>query len=44
MHIESTMVMPIELSKKLLKSGTTTIIADPHELVNVKGASAIDFY
>ena len=43
MHIESTMVMPIELSKKLLKSGTTTIIADPHELVNVKGASAIDF-
>lgn len=43
MHIESTMVMPIELSKKLLKSGTTTIIADPHELVNVKGTSAIDF-
>ncbi|MGO1043645.1 adenine deaminase [Clostridioides difficile] len=43
MHIESTMVMPIELSKKLLKSGTTTVIADPHELVNVKGASAIDF-
>ncbi|KPI49777.1 adenine deaminase [Clostridioides difficile] len=43
MHIESTMVMPIELSKKLLKSGTTTIIADPHELVNVKGANAIDF-
>lgn len=43
MHIESTMVMPIELSKKLLKSGTTTIIADPHELVNVKGARAIDF-
>ena len=43
MHIESTMVMPIELSKKLLKSGTTTIIADPHELVNVKGVSAIDF-
>ncbi|MGX9756932.1 adenine deaminase [Clostridioides difficile] len=43
MHIESTMVMPIELSKKLLKSGTTTVIADPHELVNVKGANAIDF-
>lgn len=43
MHIESTMVMPIELSRKLLKSGTTTVIADPHELVNVKGASAIDF-
>lgn len=43
MHIESTMVMPLELSKEILKSGTTTIIADPHELVNVKGAEGFDF-
>lgn len=43
MHIESTMVMPIELSKRVIKSGTTTLIADPHELVNVKGESAIEF-
>lgn len=43
MHIESTMVMPYELSKKLLRAGTTTIIADPHELVNVKGTDALDF-
>ncbi|MFZ2539890.1 MAG: adenine deaminase [Oscillospiraceae bacterium] len=43
MHIESSMVMPLEFAKAVLPSGTTTIIADPHELVNVKGASAIDF-
>jgi adenine deaminase len=43
MHIESTMVMPFELSTEVLKSGTTTLIADPHELVNVAGAKAVDF-
>lgn len=42
-HIESTLTMPGELSKALLKSGTTTLIADPHELVNVKGKEALDF-
>lgn len=43
MHMESTMVMPQELSKVILKWGTTTLIADPHELVNVKGEKALDF-
>lgn len=43
MHIESTMVMPLELSKMLLSAGTTTVIADPHELVNVKGEEGLDF-
>lgn len=43
MHIESSMVTPCELAKAILPSGTTTIIADPHELVNVKGSDAIDF-
>ncbi|MFW5647002.1 MAG: adenine deaminase [Acetivibrio ethanolgignens] len=42
-HIESTLAMPGELSKAVLKSGTTTLIADPHELVNVKGKKALDF-
>ncbi|AYD40396.1 adenine deaminase [Clostridium fermenticellae] len=43
MHLESTMVMPNELSKVILKFGTTTLIADPHEMVNVKGEAALDF-
>lgn len=44
MHIESTMVMPGELTRAILASGTTTVIADPHELVNVAGARAMDFF
>ncbi len=43
MHMESTMVLPSELAKMILKHGTTTLIADPHELVNVKGKEALDF-
>lgn len=42
-HIESTMILPLELSKMILPSGTTTLIADPHEIVNVKGGEALDF-
>ncbi len=44
MHIESTMVMPNELAKSILKWGTTTLIADPHEIVNVKGEKALEFF
>ncbi len=41
MHIESTLASPCELGREVLKKGTTTCIADPHELVNVKGAAAL---
>ncbi len=43
MHMESTMVTPDVLSEELLKRGTTTVIADPHEMVNVKGSQAFRF-
>lgn len=43
MHMESSMVLPNELSKVLLRAGTTTIIADPHEMVNVAGTAALDW-
>lgn len=42
-HIESTMVLPRELVGMVLPSGTTTLIADPHEIVNVGGAQAMQF-
>ncbi|MDY4899998.1 MAG: hypothetical protein SO194_04220, partial [Sodaliphilus sp.] len=35
MHIESSMVLPATFGKAVLPWGTTTVIADPHELVNV---------
>lgn len=43
MHIESTMNAPLELTKELVKKGTTTIIADPHEIVNVSGQAGMDY-
>ncbi|EKC57488.1 adenine deaminase, partial [human gut metagenome] len=34
-HIESSFVSPEEFSRLVVPHGTTTIIADPHEIVNV---------
>lgn len=42
-HIESTMLLPEELAKICIVHGTTTIIADPHEIANVCGADGIHF-
>lgn len=42
-HIESTMVTPSEFAKAVLPHGTTTIIADPHEIANVCGINGIHF-
>lgn len=43
MHIESTMVTPFELARAIVPTGTTTIIADPHEIVNVAGKTGLDY-
>lgn len=42
-HIESTMLLPEELAKICVVHGTTTIIADPHEIANVCGSDGIRF-
>jgi adenine deaminase len=42
-HIESSMVSPPEFAKAVLKSGTTTVVADPHEIANVLGTNGIDY-
>ena len=42
-HIESSMATPMEFSKAVMPHGTTTVIADPHELVNVKGNEAMEY-
>lgn len=43
MHIESTMVTPGEFAKAIIPHGTTTLIADPHEIANVCGINGINF-
>ena len=42
-HIESGMAVPMEFAKTVMTKGTTTVIADPHELVNVKGNDAMEY-
>ncbi|MEG2893307.1 MAG: adenine deaminase [Clostridium sp.] len=42
-HIESSMTAPSEFSKHILSRGTTTIIADPHEIANVCGLTGIEY-
>ena len=42
-HIESAYVTPEEIGRLLVPCGATTIIADPHEIVNVKGLAALDY-
>lgn len=42
-HIESSMVTPSEFARAVLQQGTTTIIADPHEIANVCGPEGIRF-
>ncbi|KUO51227.1 MAG: adenosine deaminase [Desulfitibacter sp. BRH_c19] len=43
-HIESSMVTPGQFAAAILPRGTTTIIADPHELANVHGTAAIEYF
>ena len=42
-HIESTMMTPAELSKVVSVHGTTSIVADPHEIANVCGTAGIKY-
>ncbi|MEY8417181.1 adenine deaminase [Tissierella praeacuta] len=42
-HIESSMSSPSQFAKVILPRGVTTIIADPHEIANVKGIEGIRY-
>ena len=42
-HIESSMSSPSEFAKIIVPRGVTTIIADPHEIANVKGLDGIKY-
>lgn len=42
-HIESAYVSPEEIGRLLVPHGATTIIADPHEIVNVCGIKGLNY-
>ncbi|HVP24979.1 MAG TPA: amidohydrolase family protein, partial [Methanomicrobiales archaeon] len=42
-HIESSLLVPTEYARAVLPHGTTTVIADPHEIANVAGVDGIEY-
>jgi len=44
LHVESSMLSPLEFSREAVKHGTTAIFVDPHEIVNVLGRKGIDLF
>lgn len=43
MHIESSMLSPGVIAREFIKLGTTSAIADPHEIGNVMGIDGINY-
>jgi adenine deaminase len=44
LHIESSLVTPLEFDRCVLPHGVTTVICDPHEIANVLGADGIRYF
>ena len=42
-HIESSMLSPLEFARAVVPTGTTTVIADPHEIANVTGIEGVEY-
>jgi adenine deaminase len=40
-HLESSLLLPAEFARAVLPHGTTTVVADPHEIANVAGLAGI---
>jgi adenine deaminase len=44
LHVESSLLSPLEFSREAVKHGTTAIFVDPHEIANVLGRKGIDLF
>ncbi|MDD2498336.1 MAG: adenine deaminase [Desulfitobacteriaceae bacterium] len=42
-HIESSLLTPANFTAAIVPHGTTTIIADPHEIANVAGLTGVEY-
>ena len=42
-HLESTLLTPIQFERVSLPRGTTAVMCDPHEIANVAGTDGIDY-
>lgn len=43
MHVESTLLAPPEFAKAVVPQGTTAVVWDPHEIVNVAGIAGLEY-
>jgi adenine deaminase len=43
LHLESSLLVPAEFARAVLSHGTTTVVADPHEIANVAGIQGIEY-
>ncbi|MHC0614500.1 adenine deaminase [Komagataeibacter oboediens] len=44
LHVESSLITPFEFDRCVLPHGVTTAICDPHEMANVLGRPALDYF
>ncbi|GBQ93687.1 adenine deaminase [Asaia krungthepensis NRIC 0535] len=44
LHVESSLITPFEFDRCVLPHGVTTAICDPHEMANVLGTGAFDYF
>ena len=44
LHVESSLVTPLEFDRCVLRHGVTTAICDPHEIANVLGLEGIRYF
>jgi adenine deaminase len=44
LHVESSLVTPFEFERCVLPHGVTTAVCDPHEMANVLGTAAFDYF
>ncbi|MFQ3619556.1 MAG: adenine deaminase C-terminal domain-containing protein [Spirochaetales bacterium] len=44
MHIESSLLTPRRFAEAVLPHGTTTVLADPHEVANAAGAEGLHYF
>ena len=43
LHLESSIVTPMQYGRAVMPHGTTSIVCDPHEIANVCGSDGIDY-
>jgi adenine deaminase len=43
LHIESSMLTPVEFAREAVKHGTVATVSDPHEIANVLGMEGVRF-